>query len=81
MRKFICSSQLAKELLRLMEILKTDGAGRLRLASDGSARTGSGRYAPTKRGVRFPRMASTASWKSFVLALSTKLIASKFSWP
>jgi len=31
MRQFICSSQLANELLRLMEILKTDGACRRRL--------------------------------------------------
>src|SRR6267154_5724295 len=38
MRQFICSSQLANELLRLMEILKTDGACRRRLASDGGGR-------------------------------------------
>ena len=38
MRQFICSPQLAKELLRLIEILKTDDSYRLRLASDGSGR-------------------------------------------
>jgi putative cardiolipin synthase len=35
---FIHSTELAAELLRLLEIVKTDGSYQLRLASDGSQR-------------------------------------------